>query len=43
MGYLHIRRQGLKLTKEKPPDTDLEYNITTDVVYCTTMEPSTNK
>ena len=33
MVHLHVRRQGLKSTKEKPPDTDLEYNIKTNVVY----------
>ena len=43
MGHFHIRRQGLKLTKQKPPDTDLEDNITTNLVYCTTVEPSTTK
>ena len=43
MGHLHRRRQGLKSTKEKPPDTDLEYNIKTNVVYCTTVDPSTTK
>ena len=32
MGHLHMRRQGLKLTKEKPPATDLEDNIKTNVV-----------
>ena len=32
-------RQGLQLTKEKPPDTDLENNV----VYFTTVEPSTTK
>ena len=43
MGHLHIRIQGLQLTKEKPPYTELEYNIKTNVVYCTTVEPSTTK
>ena len=27
MEQLHIIRQGLKSTREKPPDTDLEENI----------------
>ena len=43
MGHLHTRRQGLQSTKEKPPDTDLEDNIKTNVVYCTTVEPRTTK
>ena len=43
MGHLHMRRQGLQSTKEKPPDTDLENKITTNVVYFTTVEPSTTK
>ena len=43
MGHFHMRRQGLQLTKEKPPDTELEDEITTNVVYCKTMEPSTTK
>ena len=43
MGHLHIRRQGLKLTKEKPPDTDLEDKIKTNVVYCTDVEPRKTK
>ena len=43
MGYLHVRRQGLKSTKEKPPDTDLEYNIKTNIVYCRTVDPRTTK
>ena len=43
MGHLHMRRQGLKSTKEKPPDIDLEDNIKTNVVCCATLEPSTTK
>ena len=43
MGHLHMRRQGLKSTKDKPPLIDLEEKIKTNVVYCTTMEPSTTK
>ena len=42
MGHLHMRRQGLKSTKDKPPDTDLEEKITVNVVYYTTVEPSTS-
>ena len=38
-----MRRQGLKSTKEKPPDTDLEENIKTNVVYYTTVDPSTTQ
>ena len=41
--HLHMRRQGLQLTKEKPLDTDLEENIKTNVVFFTTVEPSTTK
>ena len=43
MGHLRMRRQGLQSNKEKPPCIELEYNITTNVVYCTTMKPSTTK
>ena len=43
MGYLHMRIQGLKSTKEKPPDTDLEEKIKPNVVFCTTVDPSTTK
>ena len=43
MGHLHMSRKGLKSTKDKPPDTYLEDNIKTDVVYCTTVYPSTTK
>ena len=43
MGHLHTRRQGLQQTKYKPPDTDLEYKIKTNVVYFTTVEPSATK
>ena len=43
MGHLHMRRQELKLTKEKPPDTDLKDNIKTNVVYCTTVDTGTTK
>ena len=43
MGQLQIRRQGLQSTKEKPLDTYLEENIKKNVVFCTTVEPSTKK
>ena len=43
MGHLHIRRQGLKSTKKKPQDTDLEVNIKMNVVYFTTVEPIKTK
>ena len=43
MGHFHIKRQGLQSTKEKPPDTDLEDKITTNVLYFTTVETSTTK
>ena len=43
MQHLHMRRQGLQPTKEKPPDTDLEDKIKTNVVYWTTVEPRTTK
>ena len=37
MGNLYMIRQGLKSTREKPPDADLEDKIKTNVVYCTTV------
>ena len=43
MGHLQMRIQGLQLTKEKPPDTDLEDQIKTNVVFCTTVDPRTTK
>ena len=43
MGHLHMRRQGLQSTKEKPPDTDLEEKIKTNVVYCTDVDSITSK
>ena len=43
MGHLRMRRQGLQSTKVKPPDTDLDKNTRTNVVYCTTVDPSTTK
>ena len=38
-----MRRKGIQSTKEKPPDTDLEDKIKTNVVFCTTIDPSTTK
>ena len=43
MGHLHMRKQGLKSTKEKPTDIYLEEKIKMNVVYCTTVEPTTTK
>ena len=43
MGQLHMRKHGLQSTKEKPPDTDLEDKIKMNVVYFTTVDPSTTK
>ena len=43
MGHFHMRRKGLQSTKEKHPDIDPEDKIKTDVVYFTTVEPSTTK
>ena len=43
MGHLYMRRQGLQSTREKPPDTDLEYKSKSNVVFCTTVDPSTTK
>ena len=40
--YLYIRIQGLKSTRETPPDTDLEDKIKNTVFY-TTLDPSTTK
>ena len=43
MDNIHTRRQGMQSTKEKPPGTDLKDKIKTNVVFCTTVEPSTTK
>ena len=43
MVLLNMRRQGLQSTREKPPYTDLEENTTTNILYCTTVKPSTIK
>ena len=42
MGHLHMRIQGIQTNKEKPPDINLEVKIK-NVVFCTTVEPSTTK
>ena len=38
-----MRRKGLKSTKDKTQDTDLEYKRKTNVVFCTTVDPGTTK
>ena len=38
-----MRRQELQSTKEKPPNIDLEDKIRTNVLFCTTVDPSTYK
>ena len=38
-----MRLQGLKSTRKKTPDTDLDENCKTNVVFNTTMDPSTIK
>ena len=43
MLHLHIRKQVLKTTKEKPPDIDLEENSKTKVLFCTAVNPRTKK
>ena len=43
MGHLQMGIQGLKSTKEKSPDTDLEEKSKKNVVFCTTVEPNTTK
>ena len=43
MGHLHRRIQGLKSTKVKPPNTDQEDKIKTNVLVCTTLDPITMK
>ena len=43
MVHLHIRIQGLQSTKEKPYDTDLEDKSKINVVFFTTVDPSTTK
>ena len=43
MVHIHMRRQGLKSTIEKPQDIDLEDKSKTNVVFCTTVDPGTMK
>ena len=43
MGHLYMRIQGLKSTKYKPPDTDLEDKSKTNVVLCINVDSSTTK
>ena len=43
MRNLNIKRQGIKSTKEKNPDTDLEDKFKTNIVFCATIDPSTTK
>ena len=43
MVHFHTRIQWIQLTKEKPPDIDLEDKSTNNLVYCTTVEASTTK
>ena len=43
MGHLHMKRKELRLNRDKPPDTDLEDKNKTNVVFCTTVDPSTTK
>ena len=43
MIHLNMRRQGLNSTREKPLDTDLEDKSKTNVVFCTTVDPSITK
>ena len=38
MGNLHMRRQGMKSTRNKPPDIELEYKRK-NVVFFTTVDP----
>ena len=43
MGHLYMRIKGLQSTKATPPDTYLEDKMKTNVVFCTTVDPSTTK
>ena len=43
MGDMHMKRQGIQPTNEKPPDTYLWDKIKTNVAFCTTVDPSTTK
>ena len=41
MVHLNMRRKGLQSTREKPIDINLEYKRKINLLFCTTMEPST--
>ena len=43
MGQPHIIRQELKSIREKPPDTYLEDKSKKNVMFCTSVDPSTTK
>ena len=43
MGHLHMRRQLLKPTRKKIADADIEDKFNTNVLLCTTVEPSTTQ
>ena len=43
MGHLHMIRQGLQPTKEKPSDIDLEDKNKRNLVFFTTADPITMK
>ena len=41
MGHMHMKIQGLRSTRDKPVDTDLEYKREKNVVVCITLDPNT--
>ena len=43
MGDMHMKRQGIQPTNEKPPDTYLWDKIKKNVAFCTTVDSSTTK
>ena len=43
MGHLYMRRKGLQSKKVKPPDTDMEDKIKTNVAFCATVDLRTTK
>ena len=43
MGHLRMTRQGLKSTRDKPLDTDLQDKSKTNVMFGTTVDPSRTK
>ena len=43
MGHLHMRIQGLKSTRDIPQDKDMKYKSKTNLVFYTTVDPSTMK